>query len=79
MPRKKELSFENALSKLEDIVATMENNDCSLDELMKNYTEGVKLGSYCEKMLAAAEENMDLILAEQGKKIVTKKLEIEGA
>lgn len=79
MPRKKEISFEDALSKLEDIVANMESNDCSLDELMKNYTEGIKLGSYCEKMLAAAEENMDLVLAKQGKKIVTKKLTVEGA
>lgn len=79
MPRKKEISFEDALSRLEDIVATMESNDCSLDELMKNYTEGIKLGNYCEKMLAAAEENMDLVLAKQGKKIVTKKLTVEGA
>lgn len=79
MPRKKEISFEDALSKLEDIVANMESNDCSLDELMKNYTEGIKLGNYCEKMLAAAEENMDLVLAKQGKKIVTKKLTVEGA
>lgn len=79
MPRKKEISFEDALSKLEDIVANMESNDYSLDELMKNYTEGIKLGSYCEKMLAAAEENMDLVLAKQGKKIVTKKLTVEGA
>lgn len=79
MPRKKEVSFEDALSKLEDIVANMESNDCSLDELMKNYTEGIRLGTYCEKMLAAAEENMDLVLAKQGKKIVTKKLTVEGA
>lgn len=79
MPRKKEISFEDALSKLEDIVANMESNDCSLDELMKNYTEGIKLGNYCEKMLAVAEENMDLVLAKQGKKIVTKKLTVEGA
>lgn len=79
MPRKKEISFEDALSKLEDIVANMESNDCSLDELMKNYTEGIKLGNYCEKMLAVAEENMDLVLAKQGKKIVTKKLTVEEA
>lgn len=79
MPRKKEISFEDALSKLEDIVANMESNDCSLDELMKNYTEGIRLGNYCEKMLAAAEENMDLVLAKQGKKIVTNKLTVEGA
>ena len=44
MPRKKELSFEESLDKLENIVKQMENGDSSLKELMDNYTEGMKLG-----------------------------------
>jgi len=36
MPRKKELSFEESLDKLEAIVKQMENGDSSLKELMDN-------------------------------------------
>lgn len=39
MPRKKELSFEESLTKLEAIVKEMESGDSSLKDLMDNYTE----------------------------------------
>lgn len=42
MPRKKE-SYENKLLKLTKIVDTMENDQLTLEESMKNYEEGIKL------------------------------------
>ena len=79
MPRKKELSFEDALDKLEAIVKQMENGDSSLKELMDNYTEGMKLGEACFKELSKAEAAMDLVVHVDDKgKIAESKLVIEG-
>jgi exodeoxyribonuclease VII small subunit len=79
MPRKKELSFEESLDKLEAIVKQMENGDSSLKELMDNYTEGMKLGEVCLKELSKAEAAMDLVVQVDDKgKIAESKLVIEG-
>lgn len=78
MPRKKELSFEESLTKLEAIVKEMESGDSSLKDLMDNYTEGVKLGEVCLKELAKAEAAMDVVVNTDNGKIVERELTIEG-
>ena len=78
MPRKKELSFEESLTKLEAIVKEMESGDSSLKDLMDNYTEGMKLGEACLKELAKAEAAMDVVVNTDNGKIVERDLTIEG-
>ena len=78
MPRKKELSFEESLTKLEAIVKEMESGDSSLKDLMDNYTEGMKLGEACLKELAKAEAAMDVVVNTVNGKIVERELTIEG-
>ena len=79
MPRKKELSFEESLDKLEGIVKQMESGDSSLKELMENYTEGMKLGEACLKEISKAEAAMDLVVnVDRTGKITESKLTIEG-
>ena len=79
MPRKKELSFEESLDKLEGIVKQMESGDSSLKELMENYTEGMKMGEACLKELSKAEAAMDLVVnVDRTGKITESKLTIEG-
>ena len=48
---KKELTFEQANKKLEDIVLKMEKGDIELDECMKLYEEACLLVNYCKKKL----------------------------
>ena len=78
MPRMKELSFEESLTKLEAIVKEMESGDSSLKDLMDNYTEGMKLGEACLKELAKAEAAMDVVVNTDNGKIVERELTIEG-
>ncbi len=78
MPRKKELSFEEALDKLETIVKTMENGDSSLKELMENYTEGMKLGQACLQELAKAEAALDITVKEENGTVTETALDIKG-
>ena len=60
MPRKKELSFEESLEKLEGIVKEMEGGDLTLKDLMSHYSEGVGLAKNCMSALERAEQTMDL-------------------
>ncbi|ERL05177.1 exodeoxyribonuclease VII small subunit [Mitsuokella sp. oral taxon 131] len=78
MPRKKEISFEEALQRLEEIVEKMENGDASLQELMANYSEGVELSQNCIKALERAEKTMDLLIKDPAGDVETSKLIIEG-
>ena len=49
------LSFENALTKLEGIVDSMEQGEVPLAELLAKYEEGTKLLQVCEGRLKDAE------------------------
>jgi exodeoxyribonuclease VII small subunit len=49
------LPFEEALSKLEAIVETMEAEDLPLETLLAKYEEGARLAKTCQAKLAEAE------------------------
>ena len=80
MPRKKELSFEESLEKLEAIVKEMEGGDLTLKDLMSHYSEGVGLAKNCMGALERAEQTMDLLVKgnEATGKVEESKLDIEG-
>lgn len=80
MPRKKELSFEESLEKLETIVKEMEGGDLTLKDLMSHYSEGVGLAKNCMGALERAEQTMDLLVKENEAtgKVEESKLDIEG-
>jgi exodeoxyribonuclease VII small subunit len=52
---KKINSFEDELSRLEEISNLLENNDIGLDEAISLYEEGIKLSKSCISKLKAAE------------------------
>lgn len=50
-----DLSFTQALEKLQRVVEAMESDDLPLEALLARYEEGMKLARVCENRLAAAE------------------------
>lgn len=50
-----ELSFEEALKKLETIVEAMEAGDLPLETLLARFEEGTRLAKICQAKLAEAE------------------------
>ena len=46
-PEPEDISFEEALANLEEIVQRMESGDAPLDSLVQNYEKGVKLLKIC--------------------------------
>ena len=50
-----DVSFEEAVEKLEAIVEEMESDELPLDKLLVRYEEGAKLVKACEEKLESAE------------------------
>jgi len=64
----KELSFEQALKKLEKIAGELEGDEVSLDVSLKHYEEGMKLISICNKRLQEAKKKVEVLVKKDGKK-----------
>ncbi len=58
----KEISFESALKKLENIVENLENGDLSLEDALKQYEEGVRMADLCTKRLTEAEKKVEVLM-----------------
>ena len=77
MARKKE-NFEEALQKLEAIVAKMEEGDLPLEEALKAFEEGVRLAKFCTGKLDEAERKVEKLIRDQAGKIQTTPFSEEG-
>ena len=53
-----DMTFEQAMARLEQIVTTLESGRCSLDDSLKLFEEGTALTAYCSKQLKAAEQKI---------------------
>ena len=63
-----DLSFEDALKRLEAIVHRLESGEASLDESIRLYGEGDALRGQCEARLASAQARIEKItLGSDGK------------
>ena len=60
----KKQSFEEAMVRLEAIVAQLEKGECGLDQSLKLFEEGAKLAGQCEELLNQAEQKVNLLLAD---------------
>lgn len=58
---KKQPTFEEAMSRLEEIVSLLENGGAALDETLSLYEEGAKLAALCSAKLEKAEQTVEKI------------------
>lgn len=61
MPETDQLSFEEALRQLEEIVGTLERGDISLDDAIAAYEKGTSLKAHCQKRLEEARLKVEKI------------------
>ncbi len=57
-----EMTFEQALEELEDIVRELETGEGDLDASIKGYTRGAHLKRHCEAKLKEAEAKIEKIV-----------------
>ena len=55
------MKFEEALKKLEEVVARLESGECSLEEALELYAQGVEMLKSCTVELKAAEQKVELL------------------
>ncbi len=65
MDKKDNLSIEDSLEKIEEIIKSLENPEVPLAESLKLYTEGTGLIMQCKEAISGIEKEIQ-ILSEQG-------------
>lgn len=62
----KELTFEESLERLENIVKKLESGEVPLDDAIKEFNEAMNLAKKCDEKLKSAEEAITKIIKEDG-------------
>ena len=62
----KELTFEESLERLENIVKKLESGEVPLDDAIKEFNEAMNLAKKCDEKLKSAEEAITKIVKEDG-------------
>ena len=60
-----EIKFEEALARLEAIVAQLENGGLSLEECMAQFEEGMRLNKLCQTKLKEAEPKIEKLVRKE--------------
>lgn len=61
-----EISFEEAMKQLEEIVEKLETGEVPLEKAIQYYQEGMKLSKLCSEKLGNVETQMQQIMNEHG-------------
>lgn len=56
------LSFEDAMKDLEEVVLELESGDLSLDKSIEKFKKGIELSNYCNKLLEDAEKTVSILV-----------------
>ncbi len=54
--------FDEALSRLQQLVRTLESGELSLEDALKAFEEGVRIARACQGHLAAAEQRVEQLI-----------------
>ncbi|GAB6139183.1 exodeoxyribonuclease VII small subunit [Halanaerobaculum tunisiense] len=72
-----ELSFEEAMEQLEEVVTKLETKELSLSESLDKFATGVKLAKFCSTKLEQAEEKIRII-KQEANEIKIEPYQLEG-
>jgi len=68
---KKELKFETALERLQEIVNKLETGEIDLDESIKLFEEGISLVKFCSNKLDEVKHKVEILIKKEGEIIKT--------
>ncbi|MEB3101436.1 exodeoxyribonuclease VII small subunit [Ferviditalea candida] len=66
MEEKNNLSFEEAIEQLEQIVSRLEAGDVPLEQAIEWFQEGMRLSQFCSRKLDQFEKKIEILLEEDG-------------
>ena len=75
----KELSFEAALQRLEELANELDSGELKLEDAIKKYEEGVKLYANCQEILAKAEKKVQMLVRDADGKLAAVPFDAEDS
>lgn len=75
MAEKKEEKFEQALERLQNLVRDLESGECSLEDSIKKFEEGILLAKTCQDRLNKAEQKIEILLKADKSGVSTKEFD----
>jgi len=77
MGTKKEEKFEVTLERLQNLVRELESGECSLEDSIKKFEDGMALAKSCQERLNLAEQKIEILLKADKSGISTGDFEAE--
>lgn len=77
MATKNEESFEKSLERLQGLVRELEQGDCSLEDSVKKFEEGMALAKSCQEKLTKSEQKIEVLLKADKAGVVTEPFQDE--
>lgn len=71
------MSFEEALKSLEEIVSQLDSGEIDLDKAVEAYEKGTNLKAHCEKKLKEAQLRIEKIEVDKEGEITAKNMDME--
>ena len=75
---KKEEKFEAVLEKLQNIVRELEGGECSLEDSLKKFEEGMAMAKICQDRLNQAEQKIEILVRADKNGIITEAFKDES-
>lgn len=77
MATARKVNFEKSIERLEVIVDKLEDGETSLDESIRLYQEGRKLGAQCSELLSGIEKKARLLLEDEEGQVTEAPMDVE--
>lgn len=65
MAKEKEMSFEETMQKLQEIVQELEKGTLNLEDSVNKFEEGMELSKKCNTILESAEKKINLLIKKE--------------
>lgn len=66
----KDIKFEKAMARLEEIAEALEKGELSLEDSLKTFEEGIRLSQVCMSKLDEAEKRVEILMKDKGKTLL---------
>lgn len=73
-----ELTYEESMKNLEQIVKDLESGDLSLDESIKRFEKGMELSKHCSTLLEDAEKKITMLIEKENGELKEGPINIEA-
>ena len=70
------LTYEESMKELEQVVKDLESNELTLDESIDKFEKGMKLSKHCSELLEGAEKKITLLIEKEDGSVTTEKFEL---